>query len=212
MDFVPQAVMDYAARASAPESALLQALTRDTYLKVMYPRMLSGHIQGRLLSFIAKVVAPRRVLEIGTYTGYSALCMAEGLTSDGRLHTIEIDAETAAFAGNYFTQAGLTEKIVQHIGDAVALIPTIDETFDLVFIDGEKEQYPDYYELSLSKTRSGGVLIIDNLLWSGSVINLEIQDKTTQALRDFATFVAQDARVEPLLLPVRDGIYLVRKL
>jgi predicted O-methyltransferase YrrM len=172
--------------------------------------MLSGHLQGRFLSFIAKVYQPSLILEIGTYTGYSALCMAEGLKKGGRLITIDVNEELETFTRSFFDRSAYKEQIDYRIADAAVEIPAIEGPFDMVFIDADKRNYALYFDLVIDKMRSGGLILVDNVLWSGKIIEEAARDKSTQALRDFNTKVANDPRVEPLLLPIRDGLFLLR--
>lgn len=213
MEFLPEKINAYTEAHTSPEPELLQRLSRETQAKVLRPRMLSGHLQGRLLSAISHMMRPRRVLEIGTYTGYSALCLAEGLAEDGQLHTIDINEELEDMVRRYFAESSYTHKLHQHIGNALEVIPELLESWDLVFIDADKENYARYYDLVLNNVRSGGFVIADNVLWSGKVVEkASARDKETQALLEFNEMVHQDERVENLLLPVRDGLMLCRKL
>lgn len=213
MDFLPSDLTAYAEAHTSPESSLLQQLSRNTRAHIMAPRMLSGHLQGRLLSMISWMIRPRRVLEIGTYTGYSALCLAEGLTQDGRLITLEQNEELEDFARSYWRQSPLNNRIDLLIGQAADIIPTLEETFDLVFIDADKRNLSLYFELVLDKLRPGGFVLADNVLWSGKVIEpLKPSDEDTRAVLAFNQLVHNDPRVENVLLPVRDGIMLIRKL
>lgn len=210
MNFLAQSLEDYVIEHSAQEPALLQELARETHLKVLQPRMLSGAYQGRLLAMLSKLIAPKQVLEIGTFTGYSALCLAEGLHVNGHINTIDIDEELSDMQQKYFKAAGVANQITQHLGNASELIPNIEGEFDLVFIDADKEQYPLYFDLIVDRVSSGGLIIADNVLWSGKVLE-EANDEATKALKVFNKKVADDARVETLLLPVRDGLTLLRK-
>ena len=177
---------------------------------VLQPRMLSGHLQGRFLSFISKVYQPALILEIGTYTGYSALCLAEGLQQEGRLMTIDVNEELESFTRSFFDRSSFKNQIDYRIADAAVEIPSISGPIDLVFIDADKRNYALYFDLVIDKMRSGGLILVDNVLWSGKIIDEFAKDKSTQALRDFNTKVATDSRVEPLLLPIRDGLFLLR--
>ena len=198
---------------TSPEDELLKRLNRETHLKVLNPRMLSGHVQGRFLEMISKMIQPHRILEIGTYTGYSAICLAKGLAGNGILHTIEVNPELEEFAKRYFREAGLEKQIIQHSGDALELIPQINETFDLVFIDAAKESYLDYYHLIFDKVRKGGFILADNALWDGKVVDPnQAQDKETHGIVAFNDFIRNDNRVEKVLLSLRDGIMIIRKL
>lgn len=210
MNFLDKALEEYVANHSEQEPILLQELARETHLKVLQPRMLSGAYQGRLLAMLSKLVAPTRILEIGTFTGYSALCLAEGLKPNGSIDTIDIDEELFTIQQKYFNAAGVAHQIRQHIGNAAALIPNIDGNFDLVFIDADKEQYPLYFDLIVDRVSSGGLIIADNVLWSGKVLE-EADDEATKALKIFNKKVVDDTRVDTLLLPIRDGLTLMRK-
>lgn len=203
----------YAEEHTTEESPLMAQLNRDTHIKIMHPRMLSGHLQGKLLEFISKWIHPQYILEIGTFTGYSALCLAQGLRPSGELHTIEINDELKKFALSYINQSPLAASIKLHTGDALDIIPGFNITFDMVFIDAEKREYMDYYNAVIGKVRSGGVIIADNVLWSGKVIEKpEKNDYDTKALQQFNDYVHRDKRVENLLLPVRDGLMILRKI
>lgn len=211
MEFLPDIIQAYAEQHTDPEPALLAELNRETYLKVLYPRMLSGHLQGRFLAMMSKVTRPQRILEIGSYTGYSGLCLAEGLQENGVLTTIEIDPELEDMIRDYFDKAGQSHLLDLRIGNAVDIIPTLEGPFDLVFIDADKYNYTHYFEMVLPKMRQGGVILADNVLWSGQVTDPNVQDKETQGLREFANFVSSDPRVERILLPIRDGIMMIMK-
>ena len=213
MEFIDKNLNDYAENHSQEASDVLKELHRYTYAKVLTPRMLSGHLQGRFLSFISQFIQANNILEIGTYTGYSAICLAEGLEKDGQLHTIEINEELQEQTLTYFEKAQLNNKIHMHIGHALDIIPNLDCTFDLVFIDADKENYAHYYEAVLPKLRKGGVIIADNVLWSGKVLDQNQLDKDieTKALDAFNKKVHQDNRVQNLLLRVRDGLMLLIK-
>lgn len=202
----------YAMEHSSKHSQVLHELYRETHLKVMHPRMLSGSQQGRFLSMLSQMICPKNILEIGTYTGYSAICLSEGLAEKGQIHTIEIDPELEQIANKYFKKAGIENKVVQYFGDAMKLIPELKMQFDLVFIDADKENYANYYNLIIDKVRVGGSILVDNVLWSGKVIQpLKNGDKDTQGIIEFNELVQQDSRVENVLLPLRDGLMLIRK-
>lgn len=206
-------IMDYVIRHSTAEDEILNGLYRETNLKTVYPRMLSGHIQGKFLEMISFMIRPSRILEIGTFTGYSAICLARGLSDNGLLHTIDINDELIEMASKYFTLAGLQHKIRIHTGDACEVVPGLNECFDLVFIDGDKEQYLQYYEVAFAKLRTGGFILADNVLWGGKVLpDCLDKDKETKGIRNFNSIIVNDPRIEKLLLPLRDGIYLLRKL
>ncbi|WP_214227219.1 O-methyltransferase [Pedobacter sp. B4-66] len=193
-----------------PESELLQRIDRETNLKVLMPRMLSGHYQGRVLSFLSKMVSPKRILEIGTFTGYATLCLAEGLTEDGILYTLDINEELEEMVRRNFAQSDYNSKIKYILGDATQTVNTLDETFDLVFIDADKKNNGTYYDLVFNRIRPGGLIIVDNVLWSGKVLNTN-QDKDTKNITTFNDKIAADDRVEKLILPVRDGLFIIRK-
>ena len=210
MDIVDPQMADYAAAHTSPETPLLKKINRDTHASVLKPRMLSGHLQGRLLSMISHMINPWSILEIGTYTGYSAICLAEGLKPGGKLITIDRNEELEAKLRSYFKEAGLENTIDLRIGNALQIIPTLTATFDLVFIDADKENNSNYFDLVVDKVPSGGYILADNVLWSGKVIGQ--MDKDTRAVTAFNDKVHNDPRVENVLLPVRDGIMLMRKL
>ena len=211
--FLPENLEKYIQDFTSGEHDLMTRLERETYQKIVHPRMLSGHNLGIVLQMISHMIRPRRVLEVGTYTGYGSICLAQGLTEDGIMHTIDVNVELEEMIGRYLAEAGLKEKVVTHFGDALRIIPALEDTFDLVFIDAAKEQYLDYYNAVIGKVRPGGLILADNILWDGKVLDPENnQDKETQALIEFACFVHQDERVENTILPVRDGLMLIRKL
>ena len=205
-------IEDYIEKNSSKEPQILKDLNKETYLKVLNPRMLSGHLQGRFLSIISKLIKPKKILEIGTYTGYSAICMAEGLIDNGIIHTIDINEELVSIQKKYFKKTKTTNSIIQHVGDAKEIIGKIDESFDLVFLDADKENYIEYYNLCIDKVRSGGLIIADNVLWTGKVIDPEsYDDELTQYLIDFNKIIAKDNRVENIILPLRDGLNIIIK-
>ncbi len=203
----------YLSEHTTQESLLLHEVHRKTEIEMMYPRMLSGQLVGRLLSMISHMLKPKKILEIGTFTGYSALCMAEGLAGDGILHTIDINEELEDHNRELFIKAGYEKQIVQHIGQAQDIIPKLGTHFDLVFIDADKINYPLYYEMTIERVKKGGFIIADNVLWGGKVVNAsDMQaDEDTLAIRRFNDMVAADSRTEKLMLPLRDGIYMIRK-
>lgn len=212
MEFISEALSNYSEKHSETESALLNELNRETHLKAMSPRMLSGHLQGRVLSFISKLISPKNILEIGTYTGYSALCLAEGLQPDGKLVTIDPNEETNVMASKYFRRSAYAKQIELSTGDATKIIPILSQTFDIVFIDADKRNYALYFDLVIDKVRKGGLIIADNVLWSGKVTMPEQEmDADTKAIHDFNKKVSDDKRVTNLLLPVRDGLMLMLK-
>jgi predicted O-methyltransferase YrrM len=207
-------ILAYAEAHTSPESDVLRRLNRETYVQVLAPRMLSGHLQGRLLSMISHMVRPRRILELGTFTGYSALCLAEGLAPEGELHTVEQNPELEDRIRRYVAEAGLAGRIHLHIGQALEVLPSLSETWDLVFIDADKINNDAYYELVLPHVRTGGFILVDNVLWSGKTLAsypLKSADKDAHAVRAFNDKIQQDERVENVFLPVRDGILLLRK-
>ena len=213
MHFLSPVLESYIEANSQEEPQILQELTRETHLKVLRPRMLTGHFQGRVLSLLSKIISPKNILEIGTYTGYSALCLAEGMQKDGELHTIDINEELYEIQHRYFEKSGWGHQVFQHIGDDKKIIPELNLTFDLVFIDAEKADYPDYFELVLQKTRPGSIILSDNVLWSGKVVEpIEKKDKVTPILLSYNKKLKEDPRVETVLLPVRDGLTLTRVL
>lgn len=213
MEFIDKKLSQYAEQHTTPENELLKSLNRDTHANVLAPRMLSGHLQGRLLSLFSKIIQPKAILEIGTYTGYAALCLAEGLTKDGVLHTIDINEELETRIHKYFNQSAYADQIKLHVGNALDIIPKIQEQFDLVFIDADKENYSNYYDLLIDQLPSGGIIMADNVLWSGKVIDTNAldSDNDTQELDKFNAKVQSDPRVENILIPVRDGIMVARK-
>ncbi|MBB6680730.1 O-methyltransferase [Aequorivita sp. 609] len=211
MDFLPEKINDYIESHSQPEPELLQKLSRETWQKVLAPRMLSGHLQGRVLSMLSKLIQPKYILEIGTYTGYSALCLAEGMQEDGELHTIDINEELLDFQRKYFDESAFGNQIVQHLGNALEIIPEIDKTFDLVFIDADKSNYPNYLEIILPKLKKGSVILSDNVLWSGKVVEkVKKDDIDTQALLKYNQALNTHPRLETVLLPIRDGLTISR--
>ena len=214
MDVISSDIMAYAIRHTQDESELLKALNKETHQKILQPRMISGHFQGRFLSFIAKLIKPRTILEIGTYTGYATLCLAEGLTKDGIIHTIEINEELVDFQKKYFDQSEFKNQIFNHLGEAKNIIPELNLEFDLVFIDADKTNYPIYLEMVLSKLRKGGVLIADNVLWSGKVLEHQQKstDSETNSIKLFNKLVKKEKDLETLLLPIRDGLMVCRKV
>ena len=213
MHFLSPILESYIANSSEDEPELLQELTRETHLKVIQPRMITGHFQGRVLSMLSKIINPKYILEIGTYTGYSALCLAEGLQSEGELHTIEVNEELQEMQRRYFDKSGLGSQIKQHIGDALDIVPSLNQTFDLVFIDAQKVNYDAYFEAVIKKTKPGSIILSDNVLWSGKVVEpVQKSDKATAALLKYNQKLKEDPRVETVLLPIRDGLTLSRVL
>ncbi|HEY0176023.1 MAG TPA: O-methyltransferase [Pedobacter sp.] len=210
MSLIKEDLQDLLLRFCEPESSLLKRIDRETHLKVLMPRMLSGHYQGRVLSMLSKLITPKRILEIGTFTGYATLCLAEGLADDGLLYTLDINAELEDRVRGYFEESPYGPKIKYILGDARETISGLDDTFDLVFIDADKRNNDTYYDLVFNKVRPGGLIIVDNVLWSGKVL-MEQQDKDTRIISAFNDKVAADDRTEKLILPVRDGLFIIRK-
>lgn len=211
MDFLPEYIEGYASRYTEDESDVLKELSRETHLKILNPRMLSGHLQGRILSLFSRLIKPKNILEIGTYTGYSCICLAEGLAEGGKLFTIDKNEELESFVRKYLDKAAISDRVDFRIGEAQDVIPQIDATFDLVFIDADKENYLKYYDLVIDRVNSGGMIIADNVLWSGKVVDENENDADTEALRAYVKKVATDDRVKPLLIPVRDGLMIAEK-
>ena len=212
MEFLDPLLEKYVCEHTANESDLLKKINRETHLEVLQPRMLSGHFQGRVLSMFSKMIRPNRILEIGTYTGYSALCLAEGLTPNGKLVTIDINEELAPRVRSYFAASEFSEQIDYKIGAAMELIPTSNEKWDIVFIDADKDNYINYYHLVFPMVNVGGYIIADNVLWSGKVIDSSQNDKDTQLLREYNLLNHEDDRVEEVLFPIRDGLMVSRKI
>jgi len=212
MNFIPEDIATYAEQHSEEESAVLKQLNRYTHAEVLMPRMLSGHLQGRVLAMLSKMVRPSRILEIGTYTGYSALCLAEGLVPGGLLHTIDINEELSDTVAGFIESSGFSDRIIMHTGNAIDIVPGLNEQFDLVFIDADKENYPRYYEQIFPKVKAGGYIIADNVLWSGNILKpAEEMDEETRAIDQFNNMVHTDQRVEHVLFPIRDGLMVIRK-
>ena len=211
-DIVNNKIEDYIRKNSSKEPEILKDLNKETHLKVLNPRMLSGHIQGRFLSIITKLIKPKKILEIGTYTGYSAICMAEGLIEKGIIHTIDINEELVSIQNKYFAKSKCNNSIIQHVGDARSIIKSINEKFDLVFLDADKENYIEYYELVIEKVKKGGLIIADNVLWTGKVVEpKKDDDELTKYLIDFNKMINEDDRVENIILPLRDGLNVILK-
>jgi len=211
MELLSDELTHYLENSCEPENELLKHINRETHLKVSMPRMLSGHYQGRLLSMISKMISPQRILEIGTFTGYATLCLAEGLRENGIIHTIDINVELEDMVRSNFKKSDLNSKIMYQIGDAKEIISTLNETFDLVFIDADKKSNAAYYDMIIDKVRSGGLILVDNVLWSGKVLDEGVTDQKTSFISKFNEMVSADQRVEKLILPVRDGLFLIRK-
>lgn len=213
MHFLSDALENYIQNHSEDEPAVLQELTRETHLKVIQPRMITGHFQGRVLSMLSKIICPKNILEIGTYTGYSAICLAEGLQKDGKLHTIDPNEELVRMQRTYFDKSGYGKQIIQYTGDALKIVPSFDIKFDLVFIDAEKVNYDKYFEAVIEKVQPGSIILSDNVLWSGKVVEpLNPKDKTTKILLEYNKKLKKDPRIESVLLPIRDGITVSRVL
>jgi len=212
MNLIPQNIIDYAENHSNDEPKLLKELRRETWQKILAPRMLSGHLQGRLLAMISKMVQPKKILEIGTYTGYATLCLAEGLNSQGEIHTIDYNEELVDFQQKYFQKSNFSKQIVQHTGKAMDIIPTLKDSFDMVFIDADKINYVSYFNLVIDKLNKGAIILSDNVLWSGKVIEkVKNTDLDTQSLIAFNKLLKNDKRIETVLLPFRDGLSISRK-
>lgn len=214
MEFIDERLLAYCEDHTSPEDELLLHITRETHAKVLMPRMLSGHLQGKVLELLVKMLQPQVILEIGTYTGYSGLCMAKGLGADGKLITLDINDELEPMVRGFFDRSGLASKIDYRLGNALDIIPTLEDRFDMVFIDADKANYNKYYELVIERVNPGGIILADNVLWSGKVLVEPGQkiDKDTQALLDYNRMVQEDPRVENVLLPIRDGLMMARKL
>jgi len=213
MHFISEELENYIADHSIKEPELLQQLNKETHQKVLQPRMLSGHFQGRVLSMLSKIIQPKHILEIGTYTGYATLCLAEGLQENGTVDTIDINEELEEIQNKYFNQSGKRNQITQHIGNALEIIPTLNKKFDLVFIDADKENYINYWNLIVRMMNKGGIILSDNVLWSGKVLEeAKANDKSTKVLLEYNKITNEDSRVETVLLPIRDGLTVSRVL
>jgi caffeoyl-CoA O-methyltransferase len=213
MEFLPKEIDEYVLKHTPKESEILHQINRETHLKVMQPRMLSGHFQGQLLKFLVEMIQPKSILEIGTYTGYSAIAMAEGLPENGKLVTIDINLELEKMIDDFISTAKLKDKIVQLTGSALEIIPTLTQRFDLVFIDADKRNYKNYLDLVIDKVNSGGHIITDNVLWSGKVTLPNNQmDLDTKLINEYNEYVQTHPKLKSILLPVRDGLYLSRKI
>ncbi|ASU32482.1 O-methyltransferase [Mucilaginibacter xinganensis] len=211
MEILPHDLQTYLDEHCEPEPEALQSINRETYLKVLRPHMLSGHYQGRVLSFLSKMIGPKRILEVGTFTGYATICLAEGLTDDGEIHTIEVNRELEEMLNSHFKLTNVGKKIKLHFGDATAIIPDLPVNYwDLVFIDADKKNNYTYFQLVLDKVRSGGLIIIDNVLWKGKVYG-EANDADTQLIRELNDQISVNSQVEKMILPVRDGLLVIRK-
>ena len=213
MHFISEELENYVANHSQAEPELLAKLNRETHQKILQPRMLSGHFQGRVLSMLSKIIHPKHILEIGTYTGYAALCLAEGLAKDGTLDTIDVNEELVDFQKKYFDASAYKDQIFQHLGNALEIIPRLNKKFDLVFIDADKENYINYFHMIVPMMNKGGIILSDNVLWSGKVLEeLNAKDKSTKVLLEYNKLLKDDPRVETVLLPIRDGLTVSRVL
>ena len=213
MEFLSKKIEQYARNHTQKENIVLAELNRETWAKVLVPRMLSGHLQGRALSMFSKMIRPKYILEIGTYTGYSAICLSEGLQEGGKLHTIDINEELKSMSSNYFIKAGISNNVVQYVGNALEIIPNIKYEFDLIFIDADKENYSNYFEIVIEKMPIGGFIIADNVLWSGKVVGkVKDKDQETKAIKEFNYLVQTSERVENILMPIRDGLMICQKI
>ena len=211
MNFLPEKIDEYVVDNSQKEPQILQELTKETWQRVINPRMLSGAFQGRILSMISKIINPKDILEIGTYTGYSAICIAEGISNEATIDTIDKNEELEDIQNRYFKKSGFRDQIKQHIGNALEIIPTLDKKFDLVFIDADKSNYCNYFNLVIGKMKKGGIILSDNVLWSGKVVEkLDKKDIDTKALLEYNSLLNSDPRVETVLLPIRDGLSISR--
>ncbi len=213
MDFLDSRLENYINQHSEQEPELLYQLYRDTHQKVLNPRMLAGHLQGRVISMLSHMIAPKDLLEIGTYTGYSSICWSEGLQPSGKIHTIDINEELEDFTAHYFEKAGITNNIELHIGNALEIVPTLDVEWDVVFIDADKTNYSNYFDLVIDRVKPNGYIIVDNVLWSGKVIEpVTENDQDTHAILEFNKKIQEDSRVQNVLFPIRDGLMICRKL
>lgn len=212
-NFIDSKIFNYSLSKSSKEPKILNDLNRETHLKILNPRMLSGHYQGRILSLVSKIIKPKTVLEIGTYTGYSTICLSEGLEKNGSIHTIDNNEELLVIQNKYFKKAGISEKVKQYTGDATKIVKKLNFDFDLVFIDADKENYPLYFDSIIDNVKPGGVIIADNILWSGKILEkVEEEDYATKSIIEFNDKVNNDDRVETIILPIRDGLSLIRKI
>lgn len=213
MDFLPEEIEKYVEAHTSPETEVLKKLNRETNAKILMPQMLSGHLQGRFLKMLCTMIRPKCILEIGTYTGYSTICLAEGLQEGGIIHTIDINEELTSVVKRYIKEAGANKKVKVHVGNALDIIPTIKETFDMVFIDADKNNYLNYYNLVFDKVRTGGYILADNILWSGKVLEVKGKmDDDTLTIKKYSETLMKDKRVENVLVPIRDGLMISRKL
>lgn len=213
MNYINEHLEDYIIKHSQQEPRILKDLNRETNLKVLQPRMISGAHQGRLLSIISKIISPTKILEIGTFTGYSTLCLSEGLTKGGRIHTVDINEELYDFQRKYFKKSPFNDNIIQHLGNALEVIPSMDNNFDLIFLDADKNNYPEYLDVLISKLKIGGVLLSDNVLWDGKVLNpISEKDISTKAIVKYNKLLSQREDMDTVILPIRDGLTISRKI
>ena len=210
MDFISEELSDYLNKNSEKEPEILSRLSKETHQKILQPRMLSGHIQGRFLSFISKIKSPNKILEIGTYTGYSTICLAEGLSINGKIDTIDKNEELVKIQNKYFKESGYRKNIIQHTGDAIDILNNLNDSYDIIFIDADKENYINYFNLVSNKLNKNGIIISDNVLWSGKVLDIEQKDEETSTLVEFNKIINKDKRFNSIILPVRDGISISR--
>tara|TARA_B100000965_G_C19538322_1_gene734421 strand:+ start:705 stop:1343 length:639 start_codon:yes stop_codon:yes gene_type:complete len=210
MDFISEELSDYLNKNSEKEPEILSRLSKETHQKILQPRMLSGHIQGRFLSFISKIKSPNKILEIGTYTGYSTICLAEGLSFNGKIDTIDKNEELVKIQNKYFKESGYRKNIIQHTGDAIHILNNLNDSYDIIFIDADKENYINYFNLVSNKLNKNGIIISDNVLWSGKVLDIEQKDEETSTLVEFNKIINKDKRFNSIILPIRDGISISR--
>ena len=210
MDFISEELSDYLNKNSEKEPEILSRLSKETHQKILQPRMLSGHIQGRFLSFISKIKSPNKILEIGTYTGYSTICLAEGLSFNGKIDTIDKNEELVKIQNKYFKESGYRKNIIQHTGDAIDILNNLNDSYDIIFIDADKENYINYFNLVSNKLNKNGIIISDNVLWSGKVLDIEQKDEETSTLVEFNKIINKDKRFNSIILPIRDGISISR--
>ena len=210
MDFISEELSDYLNKNSEKEPEILSRLSKETHQKILQPRMLSGHIQGRFLSFISKIKSPNKILEIGTYTGYSTICLAEGLSTNGKIDTIDKNEELVKIQNKYFKESGYRKNIIQHTGDAIDILNNLNDSYDIIFIDADKENYINYFNLVSNKLNKNGIIISDNVLWSGKVLDIEQKDEETSTLVEFNKIINKDKRFNSIILPIRDGISISR--
>ena len=211
MQFINPSISEYILSQTSPEPEILKKINRNTHLKVLYPQMLSGHYVGRMLAFFSQMIRPKKILEIGTFTGYSCLCLAEGLAEGGEIIALEKDPELGTYINKALEEGGISDRVTIKYGEALDLIPSLTGDFDLVFIDADKGNYPNYFKMVLPLIKKNGFIIADNTLWKGKLLNFQITDKETSGIRDFNHFVSNDNRVEQIIFPIEDGLTLIRK-